>query len=303
MWWSSGPSRRGIPARSDRPCGICSAPFQQSWKGPRRSRRLVILDARDGERGPLATAWLDHHVPWGFHVTVTRRVATPGSPTPAPDRLGGVWRDNTYPGAAFDVLSYVYSYSFEPNGWSRPFAPQPEILAYRERCATEYFLTQHLRFSTEIVDATFDTESRCRRLRTADSEAVEADVLVSACGQLSVPAYPNIAGLKQFGGTVYPTVARPDVDVVTSPSPAAPPAVVECRRSAPPNRCSSKPTVPAVVAYSWKFVVSEVSRVRPARAGPPVPLSAGRPPRPARSPPRPRPTGTARTPGSSPRSR
>ncbi|MCP2295134.1 all-trans-8'-apo-beta-carotenal 15,15'-oxygenase [Nocardia amikacinitolerans] len=49
--------------------------------------QLVILDARDLERGPLATAWLEHHVPWGFHGTFTRRVAAPGSPVPEPETL------------------------------------------------------------------------------------------------------------------------------------------------------------------------------------------------------------------------
>lgn len=49
--------------------------------------QLVILDARDLERGPVATAWLDHHVPWGFHGTFTRRIAEPGAPIPTPDGL------------------------------------------------------------------------------------------------------------------------------------------------------------------------------------------------------------------------
>ncbi|MFD0362769.1 carotenoid oxygenase family protein [Nocardia sp. GCM10030253] len=51
--------------------------------------QLVILDARDLERGPLATAWLEHHVPWGFHGTFTRRIAAAGSPIPQPDDLPG----------------------------------------------------------------------------------------------------------------------------------------------------------------------------------------------------------------------
>src|SRR5271156_65661 len=51
------------------------------------------------------------------------------------ERLGGTWRDNTYPGIACDIPSHLYSYSFEPNpNWSRLFAPQEEILAYLEHC-------------------------------------------------------------------------------------------------------------------------------------------------------------------------
>ena len=37
--------------------------------------------------------------------------------------LGGVWRDNTYPGCACDVESHLYSFSFARNpSWSRAFA-------------------------------------------------------------------------------------------------------------------------------------------------------------------------------------
>src|SRR5690606_10253732 len=53
--------------------------------------------------------------------------------------VGGVWRDNTYPGAACDVPSHLYSFSFEPNpNWSRVFAPQAEIHQYLRRCAEKY---------------------------------------------------------------------------------------------------------------------------------------------------------------------
>ena len=45
--------------------------------------------------------------------------------------IGGTWRDNTYPGAACDVPSFSYSYSFEPKpDWTRVYSPQAEILAY-----------------------------------------------------------------------------------------------------------------------------------------------------------------------------
>ncbi len=44
--------------------------------------------------------------------------------------VGGTWRDNHYPGAACDVPSHLYSYSFEPKvDWSRKYAPQAEIHA------------------------------------------------------------------------------------------------------------------------------------------------------------------------------
>src|SRR5207249_7536933 len=73
------------------------------------------------------------------------------------DRVGGTWRENTYPGAACDVPSHLYSYSFEPNPqWSRAYSQQPEILAYLEHCADKYGLRKYLRFGQRVVSARFD---------------------------------------------------------------------------------------------------------------------------------------------------
>src|SRR5262249_41974389 len=53
--------------------------------------------------------------------------------------VGGVWRDNTYPGCACDVQSHLYSFSFAPNPtWTRSFSPQPEILRYLQKVAADY---------------------------------------------------------------------------------------------------------------------------------------------------------------------
>ena len=39
------------------------------------------------------------------------------------ERVGGTWRENTYPGISCDVPSHFYSYSFALNPeWSRRFA-------------------------------------------------------------------------------------------------------------------------------------------------------------------------------------
>jgi cation diffusion facilitator CzcD-associated flavoprotein CzcO len=63
------------------------------------------------------------------------------------DTIGGTWRDNTYPGAACDVVSHLYSFSFEPNpDWSRMFAPQKEIQAYLIHCVDKYGLRPYIRF-------------------------------------------------------------------------------------------------------------------------------------------------------------
>ncbi|MQY27475.1 flavin-containing monooxygenase [Nocardia aurantia] len=118
--------------------------------------------------------------------------------------VGGVWRDNTYPGAACDAPSHLYSYSFRPNpDWSRRFAEQPEILGYLQDCASDFGLEPHLRYRTEIVSARYDPAARHWVLTARDGERTTADVLVAACGQLSRPAVPQIPGLEHFTGTVF----------------------------------------------------------------------------------------------------
>lgn len=118
--------------------------------------------------------------------------------------LGGVWRDNTYPGAACDAPSHLYSYSFAPNpGWSRRFAEQPEILGYLTACAERYGITGLIRLGTEVTGATFDEAGGTWAIRTADGATHSADMLVAACGQLSRPAYPDLPGLDGFAGTVF----------------------------------------------------------------------------------------------------
>src|SRR2546426_1152886 len=120
------------------------------------------------------------------------------------DRLGGTWRDNTYPGAACDVPSSLYCFSFEQKtDWSRLWSPQEEIRDYMEHCARKYDLVRHIRFGTEIAGARFDAGAGVWRLRTTGDEEIVADVLVSAVGQLNRPAVPAIPGLDRFRGACF----------------------------------------------------------------------------------------------------
>jgi cation diffusion facilitator CzcD-associated flavoprotein CzcO len=155
------------------------------------------------------------------------------------DDIGGVWRDNTYPGAACDVPSHLYSLSCEPHrNWSRRYSPQPDILAYLRRLVERYHLAGHLRLGTEVLRADFDGTAGRWRIELGGAEAggaeaggaeaggaeaggteaggteaggterrvgeiVEADVLISACGQLSRPHYPTVPGRSDFAGLAF----------------------------------------------------------------------------------------------------
>lgn len=129
------------------------------------------------------------------------------------ERVGGTWRDNAYPGAACDVPSFAYCFSFEQKtDWSRKWSAQPEILAYMEHCVDKYGLRPHLRFGTEIASAEFDATAAVWRLRTVQGEESEAEVLVSGVGQLSLPNIPKLPGLDDFQGRWFHSARWPDGD-------------------------------------------------------------------------------------------
>jgi len=117
--------------------------------------------------------------------------------------LGGTWRDNSYPGAACDVPSHLYSFSFAPNpGWSRSFSPQPEIWAYLRRVADAEGVTGKIRFGAEVTRARWDADGCLWRVETTRS-TLTARFLVSAAGPLSDPMIPDIPGLATFSGAVF----------------------------------------------------------------------------------------------------
>jgi cation diffusion facilitator CzcD-associated flavoprotein CzcO len=121
------------------------------------------------------------------------------------ERIGGVWHHNTYPGAACDVPSHLYEFSFEPNPrWSRRYAPQAEIQAYLEDVARRRGVLERILTGTEVQSARWDEPRAKWRLETTAGPH-EADVLITACGQLSVPSVPPIPGLESFDGPSFHT--------------------------------------------------------------------------------------------------
>jgi len=118
------------------------------------------------------------------------------------DRVGGTWRDNTYPGIACDVPAHLYTYSFEPNPeWSSTYAPGPEIHAYFQRVAEKYDVIKSIRFGEEVPHCEF-IDSRWR-LRTSTGREDVADFLIAATGVLHHPHVADIPGLDTFAGACF----------------------------------------------------------------------------------------------------
>jgi cation diffusion facilitator CzcD-associated flavoprotein CzcO len=117
--------------------------------------------------------------------------------------VGGVWRDNTYPGCACDIPSHLYSLSFAPNpAWTRAFSGQSEIRDYLRQVASEHGLLPHIRFGCSLIEASWDDAGQHWRIDTS-SGRLTADVLIDASGPIAEPSVPRLPGLDSFAGEVF----------------------------------------------------------------------------------------------------
>jgi len=127
------------------------------------------------------------------------------------DRVGGTWRENTYPGLSCDVPSHLYSYSFDLNpDWSHRFSPGAEIEAYFEDVARRYGVESRMQFGKEVTRCAF--EDGRWQLRMADGSTDVGDVVIAATGVLHHPSIPDFQGLDRFEGPAFHS-ARWDHDV------------------------------------------------------------------------------------------
>ncbi|WP_369393300.1 flavin-containing monooxygenase [Streptomyces sp. CG1] len=117
-------------------------------------------------------------------------------------RLGGTWRDNTYPGCGCDVPSMLYEYSFAPHSWSRGFADQSEILDYLDTTAATHGADKAIRYHTEVLSIRWEPEAHRWNLRTT-SGTYTARAVILATGPWHRPRHPDIPGLDTFPGTVF----------------------------------------------------------------------------------------------------
>ncbi|MCZ0984925.1 flavin-containing monooxygenase [Streptomyces diastatochromogenes] len=117
-------------------------------------------------------------------------------------RLGGTWRDNTYPGCGCDVPSMLYEYSFAPHAWSRCFAGRSEILDYLESTAATHGVDRAIRYDTEVLSSRWDPDAHRWELRTT-SGTYTARAVIVATGPWHRPRHPDIPGLDTFPGTVF----------------------------------------------------------------------------------------------------
>ncbi|WP_236796041.1 NAD(P)/FAD-dependent oxidoreductase [Amycolatopsis sp. GM8] len=176
-----------------------------SGEAPPEASRLRILVVGAGLAGIATSAMLTS---LGLRHDIIERGA----------EIGGVWRDNHYPGAGVDTPSHLYSYSFAPSReWSRYYAKQPEILSYIAEVADELGVGQRVKLRTELVRASWDEAAKCWRV-TLDEQGQEVgaayDVIITAVGFLNQPVVPSFPGMDTFEGPMFHSARwNHDVDI------------------------------------------------------------------------------------------
>jgi len=117
------------------------------------------------------------------------------------DRVGGTWRDNTYPGVACDIPSLLYSFSFVKNpSWSRAYPTGAEICAHIEDMVDSFGLRPRIRFGTEVSGLAFDEHTGVWTAKTKQRKTIRARTVVLASGPLADHKFPDIRGIDSYMG-------------------------------------------------------------------------------------------------------
>lgn len=120
------------------------------------------------------------------------------------NEVGGTWRDNSYPGAACDVQSHMYSYSFAPKAdWTKRYAGWREIQDYILKVTDDYGLRPYIRFGQEVTGAEFMQGEGKWRISTRGGDVIVARHWALASGPLHVPQMPKIPGMENFKGRMF----------------------------------------------------------------------------------------------------
>ncbi|WP_324741777.1 NAD(P)-binding domain-containing protein [Tsuneonella sp. CC-YZS046] len=130
------------------------------------------------------------------------------------ESVGGVWFENRYPGAACDVPSHLYSFSFAPYRWSRYFAGSREIHSYLKDFAERNGIVRNIRFGLEVEEATYlESEGKWRAVTlnaAGGREVFAANILISGVGAFNKPRLPDLPGMERFKGPSMHTARYPD---------------------------------------------------------------------------------------------
>ncbi len=159
-------------------------------------RHVVVIGA--GVSGLIAAVRLRDEL--GVRVTVLEKN----------DDVGGTWLENRYPGAGVDTPSYLYSVWFFTWDWSTHFGRRDEVENYLRAFTDAYDLRPLIRLGTGVADARWDADVQQWAVTTTAGETMQADVVISAVGQLNRVKVPSIPGADEFDGPIFNSAEWPD---------------------------------------------------------------------------------------------
>src|SRR5699024_3119532 len=115
--------------------------------------------------------------------------------------VGGTWRDNTYPGAACDIPSHLYSYSFAPKpDWSRTYSGSAEILDYIDDMVASNGAGSHRRCGHRGSGSVYDAPTAEWAVTVAAEDPVRARAVIVASGPLANVSFAAIPGIDDYQG-------------------------------------------------------------------------------------------------------
>ncbi|MDO9237760.1 MAG: NAD(P)/FAD-dependent oxidoreductase [Aquabacterium sp.] len=119
--------------------------------------------------------------------------------------MGGTWSQNSYPGAAVDVQSPLYSLSFEPYKWTQMFAEQDELVQYTNHVIDKHKLREKVKLNANVSKVQWDDDKQLWEITTDDAGTFHAKFLINASGPLSTPVIPDFKGRDSFKGKSFHT--------------------------------------------------------------------------------------------------
>lgn len=121
------------------------------------------------------------------------------------DFMGGTWCQNSYPGAAVDVQSPLYSLSFEPYKWTQMFVEQAELEEYTNFVIDKYQLRERTEMNCNVEHVHWNAATQHWQIDTTAKGSFEARIVINASGPLSTPVIPNFPGRDSFQGVTFHT--------------------------------------------------------------------------------------------------
>ncbi|MFJ3481820.1 flavin-containing monooxygenase [Pseudomonas sp. NPDC090202] len=115
---------------------------------------------------------------------------------------GGTWCQNTYPGAAVDIPSPLYSLSSAPYPWTRLYAGQAELRDYTHHVIERFALESRIELSTQVDGLVWDDETQQWAVHTSRG-IFHSHFVINASGPLSQAKLPTFDGMQRFRGASF----------------------------------------------------------------------------------------------------